>query len=113
MSRDGNVKNGRRKLPIGIQDFESLRRDGYLYVDKTSYVFSLVHEGKPYFLSRPRRFGKTLNMSMLECFFSVKYKDRADLFEGLSIWKDEKYRNIQGTYPVINMTFSSFNIAAP
>ena len=58
-------------------------------------------------ITRPRRFGKTLNMNMLECFFSNKYKDRGDLFEGLEIWRDEKYRELQGTYPVIFLSFAS------
>ncbi len=58
-------------------------------------------------IARPRRFGKTLNMSMLECFFSNKYAGRADLFEGLSIWEEEKYRQLQGTYPVIFLSFGS------
>ena len=57
-------------------------------------------------ITRPRRFGKTLNMSMVEQFFSVDYEDRGDLFEGLSIWADEKYRALQGTYPVISLSFA-------
>ena len=58
-------------------------------------------------ITRPRRFGKTLNMSMLDCFFSNKYANRADLFEGLSIWQDETYRKLQGTYPVIFLSFAA------
>ena len=58
-------------------------------------------------ITRPRRFGKTLNLSMLEDFFSVDYADRGDLFEGLTIWKEEKYREIQGTYPVIFLSFAN------
>lgn len=52
------ARENHRKLPIGIQDFEYLRENGYLYIDKTEYIYNLVHYGKPYFLSRPRRFGK-------------------------------------------------------
>lgn len=70
-----------RKLPIGIQSFESLRRDGYLYVDKTAYVYRLAHEGKPYFLSRPRRFGKSLLVSTMRAYF----EGRRELFAGLDI----------------------------
>ena len=70
-----------RKLPIGIQSFEDIRKDGYLYVDKTSYVYRLAHEGKPYFLSRPRRFGKSLLVSTLRAYF----EGRRDLFHGLAI----------------------------
>lgn len=57
-------------------------------------------------ITRPRRFGKTLNISMTEQFFSVEYADRRDLFEGLSIWEDAKYREVQGTYPVISLSFA-------
>lgn len=57
-------------------------------------------------ITRPRRFGKTLNMSMLNCFFSDRYAGRSDLFEGLFVWEDEKYRKLQGTYPVIFLSFA-------
>lgn len=70
-----------RKLPIGIQSFADIRKDGYLYVDKTAYVYRLAHEGKPYFLSRPRRFGKSLLVSTLRAYF----EGRRELFEGLAI----------------------------
>ena len=58
-------------------------------------------------VTRPRRFGKTLNLSMLECFFSNQYAGRSDLFEGLSVWREEKYRSLQGTYPVIALSFAN------
>ena len=58
-------------------------------------------------ITRPRRFGKTLNMSMVEQFFSVEYAGRNDLFEGLNIWKEEEYRKLQGTYPVISLSFAN------
>jgi hypothetical protein len=58
-------------------------------------------------ITRPRRFGKTLNMSMLECFFSCRYAGRGDLFEGLSIWSEERYRQLQGTFPVIFLSFAN------
>ena len=74
-----------RKLPIGIQDFESLREDGYVYVDKTEYIYRLVHSGKPYFLSRPRRFGKSLFLSTLRAYFEGK----KELFTGLKIMELE------------------------
>ncbi|MBQ9003494.1 MAG: ATP-binding protein [Eggerthellaceae bacterium] len=70
-----------RKLPIGIQSFEKIRRDGFVYVDKTTYVWKLAHEGVPYFLSRPRRFGKSLLVSTLKAYF----EGRRELFEGLDI----------------------------
>lgn len=72
-----------RKLPIGIQDFESLRNDGYLYVDKTAYIYDLIHNGKPYFLSRPRRFGKSLLLSAMRSYWEGK----RELFKGLAIEK--------------------------
>ena len=62
-------------------------------------------------ITRPRRFGKTLNMSMIECFFSNKYAGRGDLFEGLSIWNKEQYRQLQGTYPVIFLSFANIKAA--
>lgn len=68
-----------RKYPIGLQDFSGLRRDGYIYIDKTSYIYLLAHTGKQYFLSRPRRFGKSLFLSTLRAYWEGK----KDLFEGL------------------------------
>ena len=70
------------KYPIGIQNFEDLRRNGYAYVDKTQFVYKLADEGKYYFLSRPRRFGKSLFLSTLEAYFQGK----KELFEGLAIY---------------------------
>jgi len=75
-----------RKLPIGIQDFPSLREDGYLYVDKTAWVHKLASEGRVYFLSRPRRFGKSLLVSTLGAYF----EGRKDLFHGLAIERLEQ-----------------------
>ena len=95
------------KITIGTQDFEKLRTENCFYIDKTDFIKEWWEAGDDVTLiTRPRRFGKTLNMSMLECFFSVKYADRGDLFEGLSIWEEEKYREIQGTYPVISLSFA-------
>lgn len=96
------------KITIGTQDFEKLRTEKCFYIDKTNFIKEWWEAGDDVTLiTRPRRFGKTLNMSMLECFFSAKYANRGDLFEGLSIWKDEKYRRQQGTYPVISLSFAS------
>ena len=96
-----------KKVAIGIQSFEKLREGNYFYVDKTAFIREWWGSGDDVTLiTRPRRFGKTMNMSMLEAFFSVDYADRGDLFEGLSIWKDEKYRELQGTYPVISLSFA-------
>ena len=97
-----------RTVGIGIQDFSKIRENNYFYIDKTSFIKDWWESGDDTTLiTRPRRFGKTLNMSMLEHFFSVDYADRGDLFEGLAIWEEEKYRNLQGTYPVISLSFAN------
>ena len=94
-------------ISIGNQSFESIREKDNFYVDKTNFIKEWWdNDDIVTLITRPRRFGKTLNMSMLECFFSNKYKDRGDLFEGLEIWNDEKYRKLQGTYPVIFLSFA-------
>ena len=96
-----------KTVAIGVQDFENLRNNGYFYIDKTLLIKEWWESGDSVTLiTRPRLFGKTLNMSMLECFFSNKYEDRRDLFEGLDIWREEKYRKLQGTYPVIFLSFA-------
>ena len=96
-----------RTVGIGNQDYETIRREGYFYIDKTAFIREWWESGDSVTLiTRPRRFGKTLNMSMVEQFFSVNYAGRGELFEGLSIWREEKYRRIQGTYPVIALSFA-------
>ena len=96
-----------RTVAIGIQDFENILTNNYFYVDKTSLIKEWWESGDSVTLiARPRRFGKTLNMSMLDYFFSVNHADRGDLFQGLSVWEDEKYRKLQGTYPVIFLSFA-------
>ena len=95
-------------VSIGHQNFEEIRKNGWFYIDKTNFIREWWNRGDSVTLiTRPRRFGKTLNMSMLEQFFSVEYAERGDLFEGLSIWEDEKYRKLQGTYPVISLSFAN------
>jgi hypothetical protein len=93
------LANAMRKLPIGIQDFEYLRTNNFLYVDKTQYVYHLVHYGKPYFLGRPRRFGKSLFLSTLKAYFEGK----KELFEGLKIAELEKEWT---QYPVFYLDFN-------
>ena len=96
-----------KPLPVGLDNFEKLVTRGYYLVDKTLFIKELLDKkGDVNLFTRPRRFGKTLNMSMLEQFFSVDYAGRGDLFEGLSVWQQEKYRRIQGTYPVIALSFA-------
>ena len=97
-----------KTVGIGIQSFNKIIEKKCFYVDKTHFIKEWWEsEDEVTLITRPRRFGKTLNMSMLECFFSVKYANRGDLFEGLSIWNEEKYRKIQGTYPVISLSFAN------
>ena len=97
-----------RTISIGRQDFEKMRTRNVFYIDKTNFIREWWEaEDDVTLITRPRRFGKTLNMSMTEQFFSVDYAGRGDLFEGLSIWEDEKYRKLQGTYPVISLSFAN------
>lgn len=97
-----------RTVGIGHQDFEKIRIKNTFYIDKTGFIKEWWEaEDDVTLITRPRRFGKTLNMSMLEKFFSVKYGKRQELFEGLSIWEDKKYQSLQGTFPVINLSFAN------
>lgn len=97
-----------RTIGIGIQDFGKLIENDYFYVDKTHFIKEWWEGGDDVTLiTRPRRFGKTLTMSMTERFFSVKYAGKGGLFEGLSIWQEEKYRALQGIYPVISLSFAN------
>ena len=96
-----------RTVSIGNQDFEKIRERNCFYVDKTRFIKEWWEQGDEVTLiTRPRRFGKTLTMSIMEKFFSVEYAGRENLFEGLNIWKEEKYRKLQGTYPVIQLSFA-------
>ena len=96
-----------RTVSIGAQDFETLRQENYFYVDKTKFIQEWWESGDTVTLiTRPRRFGKTLNMSMVEKFFSINYTERADLFYDLNIWQDENYHKLQGTYPVLFLSFA-------
>ena len=98
----------KKTISIGIQGFSDLRERNCYFVDKTHFIKEWWEsQDMVTLITRPRRFGKTLNMSMLECFFSNQYAKRADLFAGLSIWKEEKYRQLQGTYPVLFLSFAS------
>ena len=98
----------KKVISIGIQGFSTLREQDCFFIDKTNFIKEWwERKDSVTLITRPRRFGKTLNMSMMECFFSNKYADRADLFEGLSIWEEEKYRKLQGTYPVIFLSFAA------
>ena len=96
-----------KKIAIGKQSFEDIRKKDCFYIDKTNFIKDWWESADDVTLiTRPRRFGKTLNMDMLKCFFSNQYEGRKELFEGLGIWKDEEYRKLQGTYPVIFLSFA-------
>ena len=102
----------KKKIAIGVQDYATLIENNDFYIDKTSFISEWWDSRDAVTLiTRPRRFGKTLNMSMLDYFFSNKHAGRADLFEGLNIWKDEKYHALQGTYPVIFLSFANIKFA--
>ena len=96
-----------RTVGIGIQSFDKLIRNQYLYIDKTDFIREWWESGDDVTLiARPRRFGKTLNMNMLERFLSVEHAGQGEIFEGLTIWKDEEYRKLQGSMPVIFLSFA-------
>jgi len=96
-----------RTVSIGEQDFGELLTRNNFYVDKTTFIKEWWEsEDKVTLITRPRRFGKTLNMSMLDRFFSIKYQGQDEIFHGLNIWKEEKFRKLQGTYPVIFLSFA-------
>lgn len=100
------------KLPIGIQSFENIRHDGYLYVDKTMYIQKLLEDGKVYFLSRPRRFGKSLLLSTMEAYF----RGQKELFQGLSIEKSENQKPEEErwiSYPVMTFSLSGGDYQSP
>ena len=96
-----------RTVGIGIQSFDKLIRNQYLYIDKTDFIREWWESGDDVTLiARPRRFGKTLNMNMLERFLSVEHAGQGEIFEGLTIWKDDEYRKLQGSMPVIFLSFA-------
>ncbi len=96
-----------RTVAIGIQDFEKLISNDCFYVDKTGLIKEWWDSNDEVTLiTRPRRFGKTLNMNMLERFFSNKYEGQGDLFQNLAIWKEQKFRELQGKYPVLFLSFA-------
>ncbi len=101
-----------RTVSIGCQDFETIRKEGYFYIDKSGFIKEWWAGGDSVTLiTRPRRFGKTLTMSMVEKFFSVRYVSRGELFQGLEIWDSEEFRELQGSCPVISLSFA--NIKEP
>ena len=97
----------KRVIGIGKQSFEDIIQSNCFYIDKRILIKEWWEsEDDITLITRPRRFGKTLNMDMLKCFFSNQYRDQGQLFEGLNIWKEKKYQQLQGTYPVIYLSFA-------
>jgi len=103
----------KRRLPISIDDFKRIIEENYAYVDKTLFIQELWENGADVsIIPRPRRFGKTVNMSMLRYFFEKSAKDNSPLFTNLNIWKIPEYRALQGTFPVIFLTLKGAKDAA-
>ncbi|NDO49432.1 hypothetical protein FMM75_08425 [Lachnospiraceae bacterium MD335] len=97
-----------RTVGIGKQNFEKMIVNHNFYVDKTLFIKEWwENDDEVTLITRPRRFGKTLTMSMVERFFSIQYKGQGEVFEGFNIWEEEKYRALQGTYPVIGLSFAN------
>ncbi len=97
-----------RTVGIGKQNYEKMVKNNNFYIDKTNFIKEWwENDDEVTLIARPRRFGKTLNMSMVERFFSVDYANRSDLFENMNIWREEKYRKMQGKYPVISLSFAN------
>lgn len=108
----GADMDNRQSVNLGEQRFDRVVGENKFYIDKTGFIKEWWETGAAVTLiTRPRRFGKTLNMSMTECFFSNEYADRGDLFKGLSVWEEEKYRKLQGTFPVIFLSFANVKAA--
>lgn len=115
----GAAMDSKPVVNMGVQRFDKVIEEKKFYIDKTGFIKEWWEYGSEVTLiTRPRRFGKTLNMSMVECFFSNRYADRGDLFEGLSIWNEKasdgmyQYRPLQGTFPVISLSFASIETAS-
>lgn len=107
-------ENGmKRTVGIGIQNFEKLISENSFYIDKTHFIQEWwENRDEVTLITRPRRFGKTLNMNMLERFLSVAYAGQGEVFEGLSVWREEKYRKLQGTWPVISLSFAGIKASS-
>ncbi len=94
------------KIPLGISDFKQVIEEDFYYIDKTLLIEELKRSsGQVILIPRPRRFGKTLNLSMLHYFYEISAESNAHLFEHTAIWKKQSFRKLQGTYPVIFLSF--------
>lgn len=96
-----------RVVGIGLQDFSKIQKEKVFYIDKTKFIKEWWDsKDEVVLIARPRRFGKTLTLSMVEQFFSTAYAEN-NYFEGMEIWKEERFRNLQGTYPVVSLSFAT------
>lgn len=96
-----------KPIAIGSQSFSSIIEEDCFFVDKTMFIKDWWEsKDSVTLITRPRRFGKTLNMDMINCFFNMEYENRGDLFEGLKIWEHEEYKKLQGTQPVLFLSFA-------
>ena len=113
MMRKGSEKVGFKPFPIGVDNFKEMIQEGYYYVDKTLLIKELLDmRGKVNLFTRPRRFGKTLGLSMLQCFFEKDYCDARKLFQGLEIMAaGEKYLKHISRYPVISISLKTMKQA--
>ncbi len=101
----------RQKNAVGYQSYEEVIEKNIFYIDKTQFIKDWWESAdKVTLVTRPRRFGKTLNLRTVECFFSNQYAGRKDLFEGKAIWKEASYRPLQGTFPVVFMSFADAKV---
>ena len=99
-----------RRITIGEQNFLTLRQENLFYIDKTKFIKEWwVGRDRVTLITRPRRFGKTLMLDTVNTFFSQEFAGRSDIFEGLEIWNDEQFHKIQGTIPVISLSFAKIN----
>ena len=99
-----------RPLPIGVQDFKKVRDEGYLYVDKSNLIPQILSQkSEVYLYTRPRRFGKSLNLSMLDAFFNLKYPKDSTWFDGLKVSDCKECEDHRNSYPVIMFDFKNLD----
>ncbi len=105
MNNKQKTAEKKKRLPIGVSDFREIREDNYHYIDKTLFIREVTEASKVLLLPRPRRFGKTLNLSMLRYFYEKSDENPGNLFDGLAIRNSEVFEEHLGKYPVIFLTF--------
>ena len=108
MATKKKISKKEKTVALGLlESFEKIITENCFYIDKTAFIKEWWEEKDDVtVITRPRRFGKTVMLNTVECFFSNQYANRSDLFKGLDIWKDKEFHQLQGTYPVISISFS-------